>query len=96
MGASSIMLRSDVLLICTAAVQPLSNLSPDDEVGAPLGVLIERIVHFVQHAAEFPEVEGFFDLGKHVRLGILLLRSGGTYPRQGRNGFTSRVAAITR
>lgn len=94
MGARSITLRLQVLY--TAAVQLLSNLSPDDEVGAPLGVLIERIVQFVQHAAEFPEVEVFLDLGKHIRLGILLLRSGRTYPRQEGNSCTSRVAAITR
>lgn len=45
-------------------------LSPDDEVGTPLCVLVEDVIDAVQRGAELGHVERRLDLGQHVRLGV--------------------------
>lgn len=48
---------------------------PDDEISSPLRILVENLVHFIQHLAEFRELEGLLDLGQHIRLWVVILRS---------------------
>lgn len=48
---------------------------PDDEVRAPLGVLVEDVVDLIQHLTELGELEGALDLRQDVRLRVFLLFS---------------------
>lgn len=71
-GGSCVTYTSYILCIYSTYISVC--LLPDDEVGAPLCVLIEDVVDLVQHLPELGELERLPNLRQQVCVGVLRLR----------------------